>query len=150
VLEEATEFVGGALERMGIEASVEGHESEEAIIVEISSAETGLVIGQKGETIDALQHLTNAVVYRDRSFYKKIVLDSEGYRQRRVEAIQGMAHRAARRAARAKQDVRLPPMSSQERRVVHLFLQDNQEVTSASVGKSESRRVVISPLRKSE
>lgn len=150
LLEAAAEFTDSALKRMGIDATTESYESEEAIVVDISSGETGLVIGQKGETIDALQHLTNASIYRNLPFYKRIVLDSEDYRQRRVEAIQGMAHRAARRATREKQDVKLPPMNSQERRIVHVFLKENQDVSSASTGKNENRRVVVSPLKKPE
>src|SRR5215210_933466 len=72
------------------------------IAVDETTEETGLFIGQKGETIDAIQYLLNVVTYKNRPFSKRIVVDSEGYRQRRIEAIQGMAHRTARRALREK------------------------------------------------
>jgi spoIIIJ-associated protein len=73
------------------------------------------------------------------------VLDAEGYRQRRVEAIQGIAHRTARRAVRERRSLELPPMSPAERRIVHLYLQDNPNVTTASEGTGNNRRVKISP-----
>ncbi len=76
---------------------------------------------------------------------KRIVLDAEGYRQRRVEAVQGLAHRTARRAVREGRTVDLPPMNPSERRVVHLYLQDNPKVTTASEGNGENRKVRISP-----
>ncbi|MDP8950429.1 MAG: protein jag, partial [Actinomycetota bacterium] len=77
---------------------------------------------------------------------KRIILDAEGYRQRRIEAIQGIAHRTARRAIRERRTVELPPMSPSERRIVHLFLRDNLKVTTFSEGSGENRRVKISPV----
>jgi spoIIIJ-associated protein len=85
-------------------------------------------------------------VYRRRPFVKRIILDAEGYRQRRVEAIQGIAHRTARRAIRERRAVELPPMNSSERRIVHMFLKDNPRVTTASEGSGGNRRVRISPV----
>jgi spoIIIJ-associated protein len=113
--------------------------------VDVASDNTALFIGQKGETIDALQYLVNSAVYRKRPFVKRIILDAEGYRQRRVEAIQGIAHRTARRAVRERRPVELPPMTPSERRIVHLFLKDNPQVTTASEGAGANRRVRISP-----
>jgi spoIIIJ-associated protein len=75
------------------------------------------------------------------------VVDSEGYRQRRIEAIQGMAHRTARRAVRERRSLSLPPMPAAERRIVHLFLQENPKVTTSSEGKEDSRKVVVSPIQ---
>jgi len=115
------------------------------IAVDVASDSTALFIGQKGETIDALQYLMNAAVYRNRPFVKRIVLDAEGYRQRRTEAIQGIAHRTARKAIREGRTMELPPMSPAERRVVHIFLRDNPMVTTASEGTGENRRVKIIP-----
>ena len=83
--------------------------------------------------------------FRERPFFKRIVLDAEGYRQRRVEAIQGMAHRTARRAVRERRTVEMPPMNSAERRVVHLYLSENPKVTTESEGSGDNRRVKVSP-----
>jgi spoIIIJ-associated protein len=134
------------MDAMGLDATVDAYDAGEVVAVDVATNETGLFIGQKGETIDAIQYLVNVAVYRDRPFVKRIVVDSEGYRQRRVEAIQGMAHRTARRAIREKRPLSLPPMSAAERRVVHLFLKENPKVTTSSEGKEEERRVVVSPV----
>ena len=140
------EFMTSLINAMGFDATVDVYDSGDAITVDVATQETGLFIGQKGETIDAVQYLLNVAIYKDRTFVKRLVVDSEGYRQRRVEAIQGMAHRTARRALREKRPVALPPMSPAERRVVHLFLQENPSVTTFSDGEEEDRRVLVSPV----
>jgi spoIIIJ-associated protein len=137
----ATSIVGA----MGFESRIDVYDADSFIAVDVAPDNTALFIGQKGETIDALQYLVNAAVYRKRPFVKRIILDAEGYRQRRVEAIQGIAHRTARRAIRERQTVELPPMNPSERRIVHLFLRDNPRVTTFSEGSGENRRVKISP-----
>ena len=140
------EFVTSLVEAMGLDATVDAYDAGDVISVDVATKETGLFIGQKGETIDAIQYLLNVAIYKNRPFAKRIVVDSEGYRQRRIEAIQGMAHRTARRVLREKRPVSLPPMPAAERRVVHLFLKENPKVTTASEGKEEARRVVVSPI----
>ena len=141
----ADEYMTSLVDAMGFDARVDVYDAEDAIIVDVAIKETGLFIGQKGETIDAIQYLANVAVYKDRPFFKRLVVDSEGYRQRRVEAIQGMAHRSARKALREKRPVSLPPMSPAERRVVHLFLHDNPDVTTSSDGEEEDRKVIVNP-----
>lgn len=145
LLGEIRELVTSVVDAMGFEARIDVYDANGFVAVDVASDSTALFIGQKGETIDALQYLVNAAVYRKRPFVKRIVLDAEGYRQRRVEAIQGIAHRTARRAVRERRAVELPPMSPAERRIVHLFLQDNPKVTTASEGTGDNRRVKISP-----
>ena len=145
LLGEVRVLVTSVVEAMGFEARVDVYDADGFIAVDVSSDSTALFIGQKGETIDAIQYLVNAAVYRQRPFVKRIVLDAEGYRQRRVEAIQGIAHRTAWRALRERRPVELPPMSPAERRVVHIFLKDNPRVTTASEGSGDNRRVKISP-----
>ncbi len=140
------EFMTALMGAMGLDATVDAYDAGDVIAVEVATKEAGLVIGQKGETINAIQYLLNVCVYKDRPFIKRIVVDSEGYRQRRVEAIQGMAHRIARRALREKRPISLPPMSPAERRVVHLFLKENPQVTTFSDGEDEQRRVIVSPV----
>ncbi|MDQ4126562.1 MAG: Jag N-terminal domain-containing protein [Actinomycetota bacterium] len=145
LLEEVRVLVSSVLEAMNFEAGVEVYDAGGYIAVDVTPDNTGLFIGQKGETIDALQYLVNVAAYKERPFVKRVVLDAEGYRQRRVEALQGMAHRTARRAVREHRAVELPPMSSSERRVVHLFLQENPGVTTQSEGSGENRRVRVFP-----
>ncbi len=145
LLEEVRESISSVLAAMGFEARVDVYDADDFIAADVTSDNTALFIGQKGETIDALQYLVNASVYRQRPFAKRIVLDAEGYRQRRVEAVQGLAHRTARRAVREGRTVELPPMNPSERRVVHLYLKDNPKVTTASEGNGENRKVRIFP-----
>jgi spoIIIJ-associated protein len=140
------QFMTALVDAMGLDATVDAYDAGEAVAVDVVTKETGLFIGQKGETIDAIQYLVNVAVYKNRPFLKRITVDSEGYRQRRVEAIQGMAHRTARRAIREKRPLSLPPMSAAERRVVHLFLKENPKVTTSSEGKEADRRVIVSPI----
>lgn len=141
------EFATALVDAMGLNATIDAYDAGDAITVDVATEETGLFIGQKGETIDAIQYLLNVAVYKNRPFAKRIVVDSEGYRQRRVEAIQGMAHRTARRALRERRPLSLPPMPAAERRVVHLFLKENPQITTSSEGKEEDRRVVVSPVQ---
>ena len=145
LLEEIRALVSTVLDAMGFEARVEVYDAGGFIAADVAPDNTALFIGQKGETIDALQYLVNVSAFRERPVFKRIVLDAEGYRQRRVEAIQGMAHRTARRAVRERRTVEMPPMNSSERRVVHLFLSDNPGVTTESEGSGDNRRVKVSP-----
>lgn len=145
LLGEVEQFANHAVGAMGLDARVDVYDTESFVAVDVASDEAGLFIGQKGETIDAFQYLLNVAVYRDRPYAKRIVVDSEGYRQRRVEAVQGIAHRMARKAVRENRPVELPPMSTSERRIVHVFLKDNARVSTASRGSGESRRVTVSP-----
>ena len=144
-LDDTVERATVLLDAMGFEARVEVYDAGGFVAVDVSTDDTALFIGQKGETIDALQYLINASVNRTRTSRVRIVLDAEGYRQRRVEALQGMAHRSARKALREDRPVELPPMNPAERRVVHLFLRDNPRVTTESEGAGDARRVLISP-----
>lgn len=137
--------VEDTLSSMGFGEEVSVTEGEESIEVIIDSQDAGLLIGQKGETVDALQYLVNVSVYRNRPYAKKILLDVGGYRERRVKAVQGMALRAAKRVLRESQAVDLPPMTAQERRAVHTYLKDDPRVATSSIGDDETRRVTISP-----
>ena len=145
LLDEIRVLVTSILDAMDFEARVEVYDAGGFIAADVAPDNTALFIGQKGETIDALQYLVNVAAFRERPFFKRIVLDAEGYRQRRVEAIQGMAHRTARRAVRERRTVEMPPMNSSERRVVHLFLSENPGVTTESEGTGDNRRVKVSP-----
>lgn len=133
------------LSALGFDGVVSVVEAEEAIEVAIDSSDAGLLIGQKGETLDAMQYLVNVSSYRNMPYAKKILLDAGGYRERRVKAVQGMALRAAKRVLKESQAVDLPPMTASERRAVHTYLRDDPRVSTSSSGDDETRRVTISP-----
>ena len=145
VLQDIRSYVDNLLNAMEFDSRVDVYDAADYVAVDVATPETGLFIGQKGETIDAVQHLLNAAVYKGRPYGKRVVVDTEGYRQRRIEALQGMAHRSARRAIRESRVVELPPMNSSERRIVHVYLKDNAQVTTLSEGTGSNRRVTISP-----
>ncbi|MEJ7840776.1 MAG: RNA-binding cell elongation regulator Jag/EloR [Rubrobacter sp.] len=145
LVDETEERVGSLLQAMGFVARVDVYDAGGFVAADVAPDNTALFIGQKGETIDALQYLINAGINKNRTARARIVLDAEGYRQRRVEALQGMAHRTARKVVREGSTVELPPMNPSERRVVHLFLRDHPDVSTESEGIGESRRVVVSP-----
>lgn len=146
MIAETEERVGSLLQAMGFVARVDVYDAGGFVAADVAPDNTALFIGQKGETIDALQYLVNAGVNKNRASRARIVLDAEGYRQRRVEALQGMAHRTARKVIREGRTVELPPMNPSERRVVHLFLRDNPGVITESDGTGDSRRVRVSRL----
>lgn len=145
VLRDIRKYMSALVERMDLDARVEVYDAGEFVAVDVATDQTGLFIGHKGETIDAIQYLLGVAVYKDRGFWKRLVIDSEGYRQRRIEAVQGIANRMARRAVREQRTVELPPMNAAERRIVHLYLKENDHVITKSEGEGERRRVRVSP-----
>jgi spoIIIJ-associated protein len=144
---EVDRFLTSLVSAMGLDAVVDVYDTSDSVVADISTPQTGLFIGQKGETIDSVQHLVNVFASKQQEHIKRVVVDSEGYRQRRVEAIQGMAHRSARRSVREGRAISLPPMTPSERRVVHIYLAENDSVETSSEGAEGDRHVVISPSR---
>jgi spoIIIJ-associated protein len=136
VMAEAKEHLERLTDAMGLNCEIEVYDAGEIIAADVSCEETGLFIGHKGETIDSIQYLLNVAVYRD----------CEGYRQRRIEAVQGIARRTARRTVREQRPMKLPPMNAAERRAVHMFLKDDPKVTTVSEGRDHNRRVVVRPV----
>lgn len=139
--------VRGLVERvvgaMGIVARVEVQETEHEVLVTCSGGELGLLIGKHGQTIDALQSVANAAVYRS-GVHKPVTVDAAGYRDRRRQTLEGIAVRGAERAARGER-VLLEPMSPVERKVVHEHLKEFPGVQTASEGTEPNRFVVILP-----
>ena len=119
-------------------------EDEATITATCSGADLGLLIGKHGQTIDALQYLTNAVLHRH-GVGKEAVIDAAGYRERRHEALAGIAQRAAAEALATGRPVELEPMTSVERKVVHLHLRDDERVETGSDGSEPNRFVVVRP-----
>jgi spoIIIJ-associated protein len=137
---ELVERVVGA---MGIAARVEAKETAEEIFVTCSGGELGLLIGKHGQTIDALQAIANAAVYRSGT-HKSVTVDAAGYRDRRRQTLEGIADRSAERAAHGER-VLLEPMSPVERKVVHERLKEVPGVQTASEGTEPNRYVVVLP-----
>ncbi|MEA2684715.1 MAG: spoIIIJ-associated protein [Chloroflexota bacterium] len=140
-----TEVLG----RMGIEATVEHRldgRDEGPAIIDIRGADLGALIGWRGDTLRALQLLTNNMVRREMPEAEPVVLDIERYRARREDSVRELALRVADRAKQNQERIGLEPMQPFERRAVHTALADDPEVSTESEGEEPERRVVISPL----
>jgi spoIIIJ-associated protein len=142
---EAREALAQMLRRMGIEASIRAAEDAERITLDVVGSEAGLVIGKKGQTLDALQYLVNKMVNRDREGRKGIVVDSEGYRGRREESLVELALRLGEKAIRTRRVITVNPMSPHDRRIIHLALDKVPGVTTRSEGEGSFRRLLIIP-----
>ncbi len=137
----AKRILSGILEQMGMD--VEIRLGEEGLL-NITGTDAGIVIGKYGETLKALEYLLN-LIFCEGGPSRPIRLDSDGYRERREENLKRMALASAREAIRRRRPVTMEPMTSWERRVVHLALKDTPEVDTRSVGDEPQRRVVIWP-----
>ena len=135
------------LDAIGVRAEIEIDEDEERMTATLVGRELGLVIGKHGQTIDAIQYLANAVVWRGRGDERKaVVVDAAGYRARREEALASIANRSAERAVSTARSVELDPMTAVERKVVHVHLKDYAGVVTRSEGTEPNRFVVIDPV----
>lgn len=145
-LSAAEQFLTGVLERMGVDAALETRmDDDDIVVVNIAGDDLGLVIGRRGQTLDALQFLVNQVANKSGGVRVRIVLDAEGYRERRADALAALARRMANKARRERRKVTLDPMNALERRIIHLTLADEVGVETYSEGEDPQRRVVIAP-----
>src|SRR5262249_34844963 len=132
VAERASDFLLGVLERMGISADIDIKDDTDRTVLEIQTADTELVIGRRGVVIDALQHLLNKAVFKERGGSraegsdkkrdKPLVVDAGGFRDKQVERLRGIAQKMGEKALQTKQIVELQPMSPHDRRIVHMAI----------------------------
>ena len=138
-------FVSGLLEHMGIQAQIDITARDNGgVNVNLSGSGMGAVIGRRGETLDAIQHLTNYAVNRGSDKHMHISVDAESYRAKREESLVRLAEKMAAKAIKYKRSMALEPMNSYERHVIHTALQDYEGVTTSSTGTEPNRRVVVS------
>ena len=139
------EIVDRIAREIGVRCSIDIVEMDEEIRVTCTGGELGLLIGRHGQTIDAIQYLANAILFRGREDRKPVVVDAAGYRGRRQATLDALALRLAEQAAATGQRVELEPMTAVERKIVHERLKDDPEVETASEGTEPNRFVVIYP-----
>ncbi len=139
----AMEFLSGMIERMGVQAELKACETPEQLRVKLFGENMSLLIGRRGETLDALQYLTSLNVNRGREEYLRVSLDTENYRAKREEALRKLAARMANRCRKTGKRVALEPMNPYERRILHSALQADPTVTTHSEGEEPYRRVII-------
>jgi spoIIIJ-associated protein len=144
---EVRELVERIVDGIGVVGRLEVEEDEETLTVSCVGTDLGMLIGRHGQTIDAIQYLANAVVYRrhpeDR---KEVVIDAAGYRARRRASLEALAVRSAERALSQGEPVELEPMTAVERKVVHIRLKEFDGVETTSEGAEPNRFVVVHPL----
>lgn len=140
-------YLKGIMASMKVEGKIETKEDEEKIEINISGQDVGILIGRRGKTLSDLQYLLNVALRRQYANLQKIiVLDIENYRVRREKTLTQLAKSVARKASQEGYKQALEPMSPQERRVIHIALQDYPGVTTYSDGEEPYRKVVIEPL----
>jgi spoIIIJ-associated protein len=143
----AKEIVGQLLARMGIRCSVTSRATPEAIVVDVSGRDLGVLIGWRGETLRALQTMTNLLASRKIGPDQRVIVDVERYRQRRENTVREIAYRAARQVKVTGDPITLDAMQPFERRAIHLALESDPDVTTVSIGEEPDRRVVVGPRR---
>jgi len=147
--QEAQKILKDLLERLEIDGQVEVQEDSERIYLSIKGDGSGLLIGRKGQTLDALEYLLNKIVHKHQEGKKRIVVDTENYRARREEALVDLARRLGDKARKLGRPVTISPMNAHDRRIVHLALQEDRTLRTRSTGTGLFRKIVISPDKKS-
>ena len=137
-------FIKGLLEHMGSDAVPHAWKTEEDTYqVDLVGQNLGMLIGRRGETLDAIQHLTNYTINRDSNKRARINVDAENYRLKREESLRRLANKVAGKVVKFRRNITLEPMNAYERHVIHATLQDVPDVTTYSVGTEPNRRVVV-------
>ncbi|HEY1813311.1 MAG TPA: R3H domain-containing nucleic acid-binding protein [Kofleriaceae bacterium] len=151
--EKASDFLLGVLERMGISADIDIKDDQDRTVLEIQTADTELVIGRRGVVIDALQHLVNKAVFKERGERtsdkgergKPLIVDAGGFRDKQVERLRSIAQKMATQALETKQIVALQPMTPHDRRIVHMAISEIAGLTTRSEGEGEDRHILVVP-----
>lgn len=141
---DAEKFLYGLFERMGMTVALKSTKVEDDILrIDMSGRAMGMLIGRRGETLDALQYLTSLVLNNGKEAYLKVMLDTENYRRKREEALKRLAVRLADKVVKTGKRVVLEPMNPYERRILHATLQDHPGITTFSEGEDPFRSVVV-------
>lgn len=131
--------------KIGINEDIEVIEGEEAIEVILSSEDPGLIIGRHGDTLDSLQLILSLMVAKKTGEYKRLTLEVGDYKKNRIDYLKSLAEQTKERALTEGREIFLPNLKSWERRIVHVYLQDDKEVISESVGEGRERTLVVKP-----
>jgi len=131
---------------VGVDARVFVHEDDEEVRADLEGEDLGLLIGRRGQVIDAIQHIAYRVASRGSNTRKRVVVDAAGYRERRAVALRAAADQAAEAAIHDRRAIRLEAMTALERKVVHEHLKGRHDVETYSEGEEPERRLVVAPL----
>lgn len=139
-------FIEEVLKLMNLECRVEEKIKNKELSFYIKGEEVSKIIGYRGETLDALQHLVSNKINKEEKLYERIIVDADFYRQKREITLTNLAKRLAKKAAMTGEDVELEPMTAFERRVIHSALQESKMASTKSEGEGRERHIIISPL----
>ena len=140
---DAEAFLLGLFERMGIKVALESKEEDGVMKIDMAGRTMGMLIGRRGETLDALQYLTSLVINNGKEDYTKVMLNTENYREKREDTLKRLAARLADKVQKSGKRVVLEPMNPYERRILHATLQDYAKVYTYSEGEDPFRSVVV-------
>lgn len=146
--EEAKRILEGLLKLMQIDSPVVVEETEEAIILSIQGDGSGLLIGKRGQNLDAIQYFVNKATHRSPNGHKMIIIDTEDYRKRREESLVALAMRLGEKVKKTKKPVTVGHMNAHDRRVIHMAMQNDASLTTKSRGEGEYRKILILPARR--
>jgi spoIIIJ-associated protein len=144
----AKELLSGILQRMSFECQVSAQETPEKIILNIEGDSSGLLIGKRGQNLDAIQYILSKAINRADTERKMIMVDSEAYRKRREESLLNLAEKIREKVKKTKKPVSLSHMNAHDRRIIHLALQEDEALITKSRGEGEYRKILILPARK--
>jgi len=143
----AKNLLNDVLSVMKLEAEVDVAERDGHLFVNLEGRDLGVLIGRRGETLDAMQYLLNLSVNKHQEQRKKVILDIEGYRKRREETLQKLAYKLADKVKQRGRNVVLEPMNAQERRIIHTALQEREDIQTFSEGEEPYRKIIITPKK---
>lgn len=144
-VQDAEAFIKEVADQMGAPVEVKTEVNDRDISIELISDQIAKLIGKRGQTLNSLQYLVQLVVNRESDQFYTVMLDAEGYRERRKETLETLAERLADKAIRTKQEVKIEPMPSYERKIIHTALQNHKQIETYSDGSEPRRFVVIRP-----
>jgi spoIIIJ-associated protein len=149
VMAAAKETLLAILALMKIEAQVKVEDTPEAISLTLQGADEGLLIGKRGQTLDALQYVVNKILSKQGRENKQVIVDTEDYRKKREEALVSLAEKVSQKVRKTKKPVTLGNMTARERRIIHLALQNDDTVVTMSRGEGHNRKIIVRPSRRS-
>jgi spoIIIJ-associated protein len=139
------ELLEEIVDSMGLDVDVRIEQSDGVLMGSVEGEDVGLFIGRRGQTIDAVQHLAQRIVFHGGAPNARVVIDADGYRERRAETLRSAALDAAEEALRTGRAVELDPMPASERRIVHEYLRERGDVETHSEGEEPERYLVVEP-----
>ena len=142
---EAKAFIDGLLSQIGLDFPIEAEENGDYIVLNIQGDGGGLLIGRGGQTLDAIQYLTNKVLNKNGNGGKRIILDTEDYRKKREGNLTALAEKLGEKAKKIRRPVTVNPMNAHDRRIIHMALQNDSDLTTRSRGEGAFRKIIIVP-----